>query len=61
MKLLAAIQTGLLALVLPSAAAAAGWGFGDATLSIQSKGAGVGGGVKEKYVANYTHAMLAVS
>ena len=32
-----------------SAAAAAAWGFGEATLSVQAKGAGVGGGLKEKY------------
>ena len=29
--------------------AASSWGFEDATLTIQSKGAGVGGGLKEKY------------
>ena len=29
--------------------AAASWGFTDATVSIQGKGTGVGGGVKEKY------------
>ena len=52
MHLGAAIQFGLLALTLPSAAHSASWGFGDATLSIQSKGAGVGGGIKEKYVRN---------
>jgi len=27
---------------------AASWGFDDATLTVQSKGAGVGGGVREK-------------
>ncbi|WEW59525.1 hypothetical protein PRK78_004999 [Emydomyces testavorans] len=43
------IQFGLLALsALPSSLAAASWGFSDATLSIQQKGAGVGGGLKEK-------------
>lgn len=31
-------------------AAAADWGFQDATISISSKGAGVAGGFKEKYV-----------
>ena len=31
-----------------STAASAGWGFTDATVTIQSKGAGVGSGVKEK-------------
>lgn len=49
MHLGSAIQLGLLALAL-SVANAASWGFEDATLSIQSKGAGVGGGIKEKYV-----------
>jgi len=29
--------------------AAGAWSFEDATLTIQEKGAGVGGGVKEKY------------
>ncbi|EEP77625.1 conserved hypothetical protein [Uncinocarpus reesii 1704] len=50
MYLTAVIQFGLLALagVQPSLAAAS-WGFGDATLSIQQKGAGVGGGLKEKF------------
>jgi hypothetical protein len=33
-----------------SALAASSWTFDDATLTIQGKGAGVGGGVKEKYV-----------
>lgn len=31
-------------------AAAADWGFQDGTISISSKGAGVAGGFKEKYV-----------
>ena len=29
--------------------AASSWGFEDATLTIQSKGAGAGGGLKERY------------
>ncbi|MCJ1367303.1 hypothetical protein MMC16_006435 [Acarospora aff. strigata] len=33
---------------LKSVLGASSWGFGDATVSIQSKGAGVGGGFKEK-------------
>lgn len=33
----------------PSLVAAASWGFSDATISVQSKGAGVGGGLKEKW------------
>nr|KMM68912.1 hypothetical protein CPAG_05235 [Coccidioides posadasii RMSCC 3488] len=44
------VQFGLLALsAFPPSLAAASWGFGDATLSIQQKGAGVGGGLKEKF------------
>ena len=38
-------------LVLYAAAlggAASSWGFDDATISVQGKGAGVGGGLKEK-------------
>ena len=31
-------------------AKASAWGFDDATLSIQNKKSGVGGGLKEKYV-----------
>lgn len=50
MKLRAALKLGLLALVVPGSTAA-GWGFGDATLSIQTKGAGVGGGFKERLVS----------
>lgn len=32
--------------------AASSWSFEDATLTVQEKGAGVGGGVKEKYVGD---------
>ena len=47
MKLLNGIVVTLLS--LPSAAvAASSWTFEDATLTIQGKGSGVGGGVKEK-------------
>ena len=35
-------------LTAASAAYGASWGFEDATLTVQEKGAGVGGGVKEK-------------
>jgi oligosaccharyltransferase complex subunit delta (ribophorin II) len=34
-------------------AAAASWGFADATVSVQTKGAGVGAGVKEEYGRRY--------
>ena len=39
----------LLALCAGNLASAASWGFDDATISVQGKGAGVGGGLKEKY------------
>ena len=35
-------------LAAASTAYGASWGFEDATLTVQEKGAGVGGGVKEK-------------
>ena len=38
----------LVAAALGSQVCAASWGFEDATLTVQGKGAGVGGGVKEK-------------
>ena len=31
--------------------AASSWGFDDATVSVQGKGSGIGGGLKEKYVS----------
>lgn len=34
-------------------AAAASWGFADATVSVQTKGAGVGAGLKEEYDRYY--------
>jgi oligosaccharyltransferase complex subunit delta (ribophorin II) len=36
--------------------AAASWGFTDATVSVQGKGTGVGGGLKEKYKSVNTSA-----
>ena len=33
--------------------AASSWSFEDATLTIQAKGSGVGGGVKEKYAGPF--------
>jgi oligosaccharyltransferase complex subunit delta (ribophorin II) len=46
-------QTVLQLSVLASAAlpAAASWGFVDATVSVQTKGAGVGSGLKHEYAA----------
>lgn len=48
MKFSSAIVLPLLSLGSGLAAAAASWSFEDATLSISSKGAGVGGALKEK-------------
>lgn len=45
--------------------AAASWTFEDATLTVSGKGAGVGGGVKEKYVLEVSgklgHTLIYVS
>ena len=38
--------------------AASSWGFEDATLTIQSKGAGAGGGLREKYVEPVSSTVL---
>ena len=53
MKLLLGIVVPLLSLA-SAALAASAWTFDDATLTIQGKGSGVGGGVKEKYAALYS-------
>lgn len=45
----------LAALSVSSAVHAASWTFEDATLTVQGKGAGVGGGVKEKYDNHHTY------
>lgn len=45
-----ALQFCLLFSAIPAQAAAA-WGFTDATVSVQTKGAGVGSGSKQQYVA----------
>lgn len=42
-----------LALVLNPVYAASSWGFDEASISVQGKGAGVGGGIKEKYAASF--------
>jgi oligosaccharyltransferase complex subunit delta (ribophorin II) len=42
----------LSSVALPAAAAAASWGFADATVSVQTKGAGVGAGFKEEIPQN---------
>lgn len=46
------VFSGIALPVLAAASAAYGatWGFEDATLTVQEKGAGVGGGAKEKSV-----------
>jgi hypothetical protein len=51
MLLRTALQLGLLVASAPSVLAATSWGFSDATVSIQTKGAGVGVGLKETYVS----------
>ncbi|KAK2761330.1 hypothetical protein FQN54_001852 [Arachnomyces sp. PD_36] len=52
MLLRTALQLGLLVASAPSAWAASSWGFSDATVSIQTKGAGVGTGFKETLTEN---------
>ena len=47
MRVLKSIVLSLL-LVASAVNAASSWSFEDATLTVQGKGAGVGGGVKEK-------------
>ena len=38
--------------------AASSWGFEDATVSVQGKGSGIGGGLKEKYISHgYTEVL----
>ena len=44
----------LAAISYGSAVLAAGWSFEDATLTVQGKGAGVGGSVKERYASPLT-------
>lgn len=43
------LQLSLLASATIPTVVASSWGFTDATVSVQTKGAGVGSGVKEKY------------
>jgi len=47
MRLIRSLAFSLISLNVSSAIAAS-WGFSDATLSVQAKGAGVGGGIREK-------------
>lgn len=49
MRLPSQLLTFLLVICTASLGAAATWGFEDATVSVNRKGAGVGGGLKEKY------------
>lgn len=44
-----ALRLCLLVSAIPAQAASA-WGFTDATVSVQTKGAGVGSGLKQQYV-----------
>lgn len=48
------LQLSLLAFTAAPTAAASAWGFTDATVSVQTKGAGVGSGLKEKCVTCFT-------
>ena len=48
MRLLGQFLSFILVLCAASLGAAATWGFEDATVSVNKKGAGVGGGFKEK-------------
>ena len=51
MHFITSASAALLLVCAPAlSAAASSWGFTDATVNVQAKGAGVGGGVKEKYV-----------
>ena len=60
MKLFHAFLVSFLSLT-SSALAATSWSFEDGSLTIQGKGSGVGGGVKEKYVTviSITHEQTA--
>ena len=49
MKLLHSVGVALLSFST-AISAASSWSFEDGTVTIQGKGSGVGGGVKEKYV-----------
>ena len=50
MQLWHSLQLCLLAAAIPARAASA-WGYTDATVSVQTKGAGVGSGFKQEYDA----------
>lgn len=49
MRLPSQLLSFLLLLCAGTVCVAATWGFEDATVSVNKKGAGVGGGFKEKY------------
>lgn len=49
MRLSRQLLSFLLVIYAASISVAATWGFEDATVSVNKKGAGVGGGFKEKY------------
>ena len=50
MRFFSSLVPSLLLLGAGVAQAASGWGFEDATVSVTTKGAGVGAGSKDKYV-----------
>ena len=49
------LQTVALLLCSETAFAASSWTFSDASVSVQGKGSGVGGGLKEKFVCCMRH------
>jgi oligosaccharyltransferase complex subunit delta (ribophorin II) len=53
-----ALQLCLLASATIPTAAASSWGFTDATVSVQTKGAGVGFGLKEKYSHSFIDSLF---
>jgi hypothetical protein len=57
MRFLRSLIPSVLVLGAGIAEAASSWSFDEAIISVNGKGAGVGAGFKDKYVAN-THAVL---
>ena len=56
MRLPSQLLSFLLVLCAASLSVAANWGYEDATVSVNKKGAGVGGGFKEKYASSSSQA-----
>lgn len=57
MRLPNQLLSSLLVLCAASLGVAATWGFEDATVSVNKRGAGVGGGFKEKYGLSFSQAL----